>query len=207
MTLRGRLCRNPAVPGSEPPACGRHGGITNDERRATNDERRTTSDERRTTNDERRTTSYDGGGKSTQGREDARPATAPLTTAPLNTDPLTTAPLTTDHLYFPHPTAAEQRVLATAEAPDLQPEVELVRLVLRRLLAYLDETAGELPPEETRRVAALLFTGARTVALLLGKRPPPNPEMEEWMVKALREMGENYELRITNYELEESSRQ
>ena len=87
------------------------------------------------------------------------------------------------------------------------PEVELVRLVLRRLLAHLDEGAGELPPEETRRVAALLFTGARTVALLLGKRPPPNPEMEEWMVKALREMGENYELRITNYELEESSRQ
>ncbi len=105
--------------------------------------------------------------------------------------PLSPSPLPTDHLYFPRPTAAEQRVLAaTADEPDLLPEVELVRLVLRRLLAHLDEGAGELPPEETRRVAALLFTGARTVALLLGKRPPPNPEMEEWMVKALREMGE-----------------
>lgn len=100
-----------------------------------------------------------------------------------------------DHLYFPRPTAAEQRVLAaTADEPDLLPEVELVRLVLRRLLAHLDESAGELPVEEVRRVAALLFTGARTVALLLGKRAPTRPETEAWLVEALREMGENREL-------------
>ena len=77
---------------------------------------------------------------------------------------------------------------ATAEEPDLQPAVELVRLVLRRLLAHLDESAGELPPEETRRVAALLFTGARTVALLLGKRPPVTTDTEPWLAEALREM-------------------
>jgi hypothetical protein len=79
---------------------------------------------------------------------------------------------------------------ATAEEPDLRPEVEMVRVVLRRLLIHLDESAGELPPEEVRRVAGLLFTGARTVALLLGKRPLPAAETEAWMIEALRLMGE-----------------
>ena len=200
-TTRGRPCRNPAVPGSEPPACGKHGGITNQEGE-TNDEGATNGRQMvlpgMETVDRPQTT------------DDRPPATnhSPLPTDPLPTDPplprspSPLPPFSPSHLYFPRPTAAEQRVLAaTAEELDLQPEVELVRLVLRRLLAHLDESAGELPPEETRRVAALLFTGARTIALLLGKRPPARPEMEEWMEKALREMKDNYELRITNYEL------
>ena len=127
---------------------------------------------------------------------DAPPS--PFTPAPLPPfppSPLLPSTLPGDHLYFPRPTAAEQRVLAaTADEPDLLPEVELVRLVLRRLLAHLDESAGELPVEEVRRVAALLFTGARTVALLLGKRAPARPETEAWLAEALREMGENREL-------------
>ena len=114
---------------------------------------------------------------------------------PFPPSPLLPSTLPGDHLYFPRPTAAEQRVLAaTADEPDLLPEVELVRLVLRRLLAHLDESAGELPVEEVRRVAALLFTGARTVALLLGKRAPARPETEAWLVEALREMREDQEL-------------
>lgn len=117
----------------------------------------------------------------------------PFPPAPL--PPFSSSPPPGDHLYFPRPTAAEQRVLAaTADEPDLLPEVELVRLVLRRLLTHLDESAGELPVEEVRRVAALLFTGARTVALLLGKRAPTRPETEAWLAEALREMREDQEL-------------
>ncbi|HRO91317.1 MAG TPA: hypothetical protein PLC06_12520 [Promineifilum sp.] len=117
----------------------------------------------------------------------------PFPPAPL--PPFSSSPPPGDHLYFPRPTAAEQRVLAaTADEPDLLPEVELVRLVLRRLLAHLDESAGELPVEEVRRLAALLFTGARTVALLLGKRAPARPETEAWLAEALREMMEDQEL-------------
>ena len=178
LTARGRPCRNPAAPGTEPPACATHRRITNDELRITNEE-------------------------APAGEQPYLPGLEPtpkpiLKGQPLHTghwkldtDLLDTDPLA--HVYFPRPTAAEQRVLdATAEEPDLRPEVEMVRVVLRRLLIHLDESAGDLPPEEVRRVAGLLFTGARTVALLLGKRPLNPVETEAWMVEALRLMGEVY---------------
>lgn len=179
LTTRGRPCRNFAAPGTEPPACARHRRITNGELRMANEEAPACGQPY-----------LPGLERSWQlPLPDRRPPAAAL--HPLDTDLLTTDPLTTDHVYFPRPTAADQRVIAaTAEEPDLRPEVELVRVVLRRLLAHLDETAGELPPEEVRRVAGLLFSGARTVALLLGKRPLNPVETEAWMVEALRLMGE-----------------
>ena len=97
------------------------------------------------------------------------------------------------HLYLPTPTADALRALeADAPAGDLQPEIDLVRVVLRRLLAYLNESAGDMPPDELRRVSGLLFTGARTVALLLGKRPARSTDLADWMAAALKEMGDRY---------------
>lgn len=97
------------------------------------------------------------------------------------------------HLYLPSSTAGELRALAPAASEiDLQPEVDLVRIVLRRLLSFLDESAGELSPEETRRVAGLVFTGARTIAMLQGKRAAHPTEAHEWLSAALGEMGAKY---------------
>ncbi len=132
-TTRGRPCRNPALPGTEPPVCALHRRMDGDE------------------------------------------------------------PGRAAHLYFPRPAAADLGVLAaTAGDPDLRPEIELARVVLRRLMAHLEESAGELPPEELRRVAGLVFTGARTVAMLLGKRPARPDDAQQWLAAALAEMGERY---------------
>lgn len=76
---------------------------------------------------------------------------------------------------------------ATAGDPDLRSEIGLARVVLLRLMAHLQE---ELPPEELRRVAGLIFTGARTVAMLLGKRPARPDDTQQWLAAALAEMGE-----------------
>ncbi len=97
------------------------------------------------------------------------------------------------HLYLPAPTADTLRALeADALAGDLQPEIDLVRVVLRRLLAYLHESADDMPPDELRRVSGLLFTGARTVALLLGKRPTHSTDLTDWLAAALKEMSDQY---------------
>jgi hypothetical protein len=98
-----------------------------------------------------------------------------------------------DHFYFPAPTADELRALEAGELePDLSPEVALVRVVLRRLLAYLDAADGELPPEELRRISSLVFTGARTVAHLLGQKSARPEEAQEWLAAVLPEMAERY---------------
>ena len=153
-TTRGRPCRNPALPGTEPPVCALH--------------RRMGSD----------------------GRADSRPPTTAH--CPLPTDPLAPDP-SPAHLYFPRPAAADLGVLAaSAGDPDLRPEIDLARVVLRRLMTYLEESAGELPPEELRRVAGLVFTGARTVAMLLGKRPARPDDAQQWLAAALTEMGEQH---------------
>lgn len=94
------------------------------------------------------------------------------------------------HFYFPNPTADELRAIeAGGGEADLSPEVALVRVVLRRLLAYLDEAAAELPPDELRRISGLVFTGARTVAQLLAHRAARPEELQNWLVGALAEMS------------------
>ncbi|MCB8934770.1 MAG: hypothetical protein H6663_04830 [Candidatus Promineofilum sp.] len=150
LTRRGRPCRNPAAPGSNPPACPRHRDRP-----------------------------------APQARQPALPLYAPA--APLPARPRAT------HFYLPAPAADALRALeADAPAGDLQSEIDLVRTVLRQLLAYLNESAGDMPPDELRRVSGLLFTGARTVALLLGKRPARPDDLADWMVAALKEMSDQY---------------
>ena len=216
LTRRGHPCRNPATPGSDPPACARHGRMTNDELRMTNEARHAPRQLALPWGDGEK----GGKGEGEKGSVGLRPVapplttdplttaplttaplktdplnTAPLTTAPLNTDPLTTDPLTTDplttpHFYFPHPTAADRSVLEAGADADLRPELELSRVVLRRLMALLDTSGDDLPPDELRRISALAFTGARTVALLAGKHATRLPEVDDWLAAALSEMGE-----------------
>lgn len=106
------------------------------------------------------------------------------------TGPLSSDPPAGGHFYLPDPAADDPRAPASSAGQDLQPEIDMTRMVLRRLLAYLDESAGALSPEEARRIAGLLFTGARTVALLLGKPPVRPAETQKWLAAALGEMGE-----------------
>ncbi len=113
----------------------------------------------------------------------------PLTLPPEKTRSATQN-LSSPNFYFPAPTADEQDALDDAglEA-NLRPEVVLVRVVLRRLLAYLDENAGQLPPDELRRVAGLVFSGARTVAQLLNHQTTNTAEAQQWLAAALAEMS------------------
>lgn len=164
LTRRGRPCRNPAAPGSDPPACAMH---------------------RRVTSDEFRVTSV----ALPRATQPYLPGLAPATAVAPTSDVAPTSVVA--HLYLTQPAAGELRALAASAAgQDLQPEIDLTRVVLRRLMAYLDEAAEALSPEEARRIAGLLFTGARTVALLQGKRPARPAETQDWLAAALGEMGE-----------------
>lgn len=90
------------------------------------------------------------------------------------------------HFYFPRPSADERRAVEEGgPAADLQAEITLVRIVLRRVLSYLDEAAEELPAEEVRRLSSLIFTGARTVAHLLAQRSVQPDELRNWMEEAM----------------------
>jgi len=137
LTRRGRPCRNPATPGTNPPACRLH-----------------------------------------------RPAAAPTQAALPFTD-LEPPSAVARRFYLPALTAAEAQALADDPGANLQPEIALVRAILRRLAAYLDESAGELPPDEVRRLAGLAFAGARTVAHLLGHRAAaPDDDLRRWWADA-----------------------
>jgi hypothetical protein len=78
----------------------------------------------------------------------------------------------------------------------LRPEVALVRLVLRRLLAVVTDGSAELPPDELRRIAGLVFTGARTVAQLLGKKDAASKDAQEWLDAALKDISAHYGLKL-----------
>lgn len=97
----------------------------------------------------------------------------------------------TPHFYFPHPTSGEAQAAAASElGADLQAEITLVRVMLRRLMAHLEASAEELPPEEVRRLAGLVFTGARTVAHLLGQRSAKPDEARAWMDSVMAAFAE-----------------
>lgn len=75
---------------------------------------------------------------------------------------------------------------------DLRPELGVVRDVMRRLLRLWDREGEDIGLEEARKLAGLLFNGARTVAVLLfhQSRRPGNADddIQNWLAEALEEM-------------------
>jgi hypothetical protein len=102
----------------------------------------------------------------------------------------------TPNFYFPNLTADQRRALEAGNEIDLRPEVALVRVVLRRLLAHLDESAAELPAEELRRVSGLIFSGARTVAHLLAQPAARPDDMHNWLEGALAALSAKHALKL-----------
>jgi len=137
-TRRGAPCRNPARPGSDPPACRRHAD---------------------------------------RPRSDDAPTTAAPPTPPR---------------HSPQLMAEELAALEGGGATDdLRAELALVRFVLRQLLNALTAT-DDLSPEDLRRLSALTFTGARTVAHLLAQQAGRAGEAQAWLAGALEELGEKH---------------
>lgn len=166
VTRRGRPCRNSALPDSDPPRCACH-----------------------------------------RGRADAA---VQLPLPGLRPDPCDQpAPQPAPAVQHPAPDAPEAHQphlpgywaweLAELEldglSPDLRQEVQMVRVVILRLLRLWDNPAQPLPPEEARRLATLIFSGARTVAHLLA-RQTKEADGQDWLATALDELGEKYGIKL-----------
>jgi hypothetical protein len=74
---------------------------------------------------------------------------------------------------------------ATADAKDLSGELALVRRVLHRLVARMDEGGPDIPMEELRALAGLIFVGAKTAAQLLAQQPGDDDGLQSWLNAAL----------------------
>ena len=82
---------------------------------------------------------------------------------------------------------------------DLRPELALVRQVMRRLVILWDRQGDAIESEEARRLAALIFNGARTAAILLfqeTRRPEKKDEMESWLSDALDALSEELNVEL-----------
>lgn len=73
-------------------------------------------------------------------------------------------------------------------------ELAVVRRVLQRLVERLDEPAFAVEAEELRKVAALIFNGARTVAYLLQQQSGSDTDVPDWLDEALDALTEAYEV-------------
>jgi hypothetical protein len=78
-------------------------------------------------------------------------------------------------------------------SPNLHREVQVVRIVLLRLLRLWNDPRQPVDAEEARRLAALIFSGARTVAHLLS-RPTKDADTIDWLAQALAAMGDKHGL-------------
>lgn len=93
-------------------------------------------------------------------------------------------------LYAAGLTAGELALLAESESShDLSSELALVRAVLLRLLARLDDPAYVLLPSDLRQLAGLIFSGARTVAQLLRQQQGDAGDAQPWLQSALDEIA------------------
>ncbi len=79
-------------------------------------------------------------------------------------------------------------------SPDLRQEVQTVRVVILRLLRLWDNPAQPLAPEEARRLATLIFSGARTVAHLLSRQTGRKPTRPTGWPRRWRQWGSKYGL-------------
>ena len=162
VTRRGRPCRNPALPNSDPPRCARHHSQPDDAVQ--------------------------------------RPLPG-LVPDPGDQPP--PKPVRAANRHVPDtPEAHQPRLpgywaweLAELEldglSADLRQEVQQVRVVILRLLRLWDNPAQPLAPEEARRLATLLFSGARTVAHLLNRQTKEG-DGQDWLAQVLDELGGKY---------------
>jgi hypothetical protein len=74
---------------------------------------------------------------------------------------------------------------ATVDAKDLSGKLALVRRVLHRLVARVDEGGPDIPIEELRALAGLIFVGAKTAAQLLAQQPSDDDRLQSWLSSAL----------------------
>jgi len=134
VTRRGRPCRNPALPGSNPPACRRHARL-----------------------------------------DLARASQARL------------------GFYDAYLSADELEALdREGRTTGVESEVTLVRVMLRRLLARYDACDDDA----ARKLASLVFTGTRTLALLLRGRTNDESGFNEWLNRLLDDFGDEIGVRF-----------
>lgn len=161
LTRRNRPCRNAALPQSDPPRCARH-------------------------RDAPSQLSFPNLPPQEPAKQKSAPASRAHRTA------------TADEVVEPAPRylpGFAPQGLGALEleglAPDLQHELQEVRLVMYRLLRLWDDAEPPLPPEEARRLAALVFSGARTVAHLLNQQAGSG-DARGWLKGALDQVAAEY---------------
>jgi hypothetical protein len=82
---------------------------------------------------------------------------------------------------------------ARAQPAGLANELAVVRLVLQRLVDRLDKPDFSLEPDELRQLAALIFSGARTVAYLLQQQNSHEADAPAWLDRALDALSTEHE--------------
>jgi len=163
LTRRNRPCRNAALPQSNPPRCARHRGAPSQLSLL-----------------------------NLQPQEQARQKSAPSGRAHRAATTGDDAEPAQQYLRGFAPQGLDALELEGL-APDLQRELQGVRLVMYRLLRLWNDAEPPLSSEEARRLAALVFTGARTVAHLLNQQAGSG-DARGWLKGALDQMAAEYDL-------------
>lgn len=171
ITRRGRPCRNPALPHSDPPRCARHRP-----KPATEEAAATQSTLIALPPEEKPQPAA----KSTTRRAKRQARPVPPASQP----------------YLPGFAPEELAQLdSDGLSPNLNREVQTVRVVVLRLMGLWDDPTQEISAEEARRLAALIFSGARTVAHLLSRQTKEGSG-QEWLAQVLDELGGKYGLNL-----------
>ncbi len=86
--------------------------------------------------------------------------------------------------------------MAASSSRTLAGELVVVRLVLQRLVEQLDQSEFGGEADELRKLAALIFSGARTVAYLLQQQSGHNAGAPDWLEEALDVLSGDYEVEL-----------
>lgn len=171
-TRRGRPCRNPALPNTDPPRCARHCARPAENAAPVQPWLPGLSP-----------AEYHYPAE----RPPAHPPAGPL-------EPPIAGPPAAGQPYLPTFSPEELDELELdGLSPDLRREVQAVRVVMLRLLRLWNDPTQPVGAEEARRLAALVFSGARTVAHLLN-RPTKDTDTTDWLAQALASMGRKHGL-------------
>ncbi len=169
VTRRGRPCRNPALPNSDPPRCARHRNKPTDEEAVA-----------------RQLPLLDLPPGEKQQTAKSAPRRAERKAHP---------DLPASQPYLPFALAELEKLDSGGLSPDLSREVQTVRVVMLRLLDLWADPQQPISAEEARRLAALLFSGARTVAHLLSRQTKEGSG-QDWLAQVLDELGGKYGLTL-----------